>query len=150
SLVICLLLLTGEMTPPRGSSYKAQIRLPVDLFTRDGALLRKGRFDVEVRFQKERYVLLFLEKDKVVAVVNGQPSELEESKESSHTDPLVGTTLLWPINADDKVKDDNSKGPQYLPGLSWETTLRIYRSSDHGDNEIFLIFQKLAKPNPAR
>jgi hypothetical protein len=125
-------------------SYKSDFQLPVDLYTADGVLLRKGRFDLEVGSENGHYLLFFRDKNKTIARLSGQTAGkgLEESKESSPSVPLVGTTLLLPDTPKEKGKGTTATVAPHLPNLSWKATLRAYKSSDPSDKTVRFIFHE--------
>jgi hypothetical protein len=125
-------------------SYKSDIQLPVDMYTGDGVLLQKGHFDLEVRSEGGHYSLLFLDKNKTIARLNGQTvgKGLEESKDLCPCIPLLGTTLLLPNTPIEKGKGTAAAVAPRLPNLSWKATLRVYKSPNPSDKEVRFIFQE--------
>jgi hypothetical protein len=70
--VIILLLLAGPLAAETTGTYKGELALPVDLYSSDGVLLEKGKFEIEVRNEKGNYALIFARKDKTLARVGGR------------------------------------------------------------------------------
>ncbi len=140
---LLLILLLG-LAPLRAEPevYVTEIRLPLDLYTGDGILLRKGVFHLEVRREKEHHSLVFLKDQKILAVVNGKES-VGETVETVL--PVVGTHYLRstaiPLGTAEERQLSETGRPQYQDDdRDWESSLRVYRGSDH--DEVHFIFQK--------
>ena len=134
------LLATGE-TP---TSYKGEVELPVDLYTKDHVLFSAGHCDLEVRYRNEVYSLLLSPRNKTEAPIEVSGTRMEGHKlsESDQIIPVVGTILM---RASTTMQEANKPlPPQIAPALSrldWKATLRMYRSSDLSGKEIVLLFQ---------
>ena len=86
SVLLVLLLGGGAIAEPYPVAYVGKVRLPVDLTTADRIRISEGMTHVEVRRERQHYLLFFLVDGKVVAVINGQ--RLEEDAELDATVPL--------------------------------------------------------------
>ena len=142
ALLFPILLLGLARLNAEPEAYLTEIRLPLDLYTGDGILLRKGGFDLEVRREKEHYSLVFLQDEEILAVVNGQ----ETAQEAARTLlPVMGTHYLRstaiPLGTAEERQLSETGRPQYQDDdRDWESSLRVYRGSDH--DEVHFIFQK--------
>jgi len=139
-LPILLLNLAQVLGTPE--TYVTEIRLPVDIYTGDGILLRKGNFNLEVRRENEHYTLVFLENEEILAVVNGRETAREATQIML---PLVGTHYLRftgiPLGTAEERQLSKTGRPSYQDDdRDWESTLRVYRGSDQ--DEVHFIFQK--------
>jgi hypothetical protein len=141
-------LLTGLILAQTGVSYEGKIELPVDLHSGDGLLLEKGKFDLEVRFEKGHYSLAFLRNGKIVVLVNGR-SLTNEDKESPPTIPVVGTVFLRstaePIGTEEERHYVKTGRPQYAEQTrDWKATLRVYKATNPS-SKVHFIFQERAE-----
>ncbi len=151
--------LSGEIAP----TYRARVKLPVAVFTRDGIRIEKGEVDLELRFGKKRYSLAFLDQGKVIATVNGLPRDSEKAGELVPTVPLTGTIYLRaaaPMKrvgaepAEDEKKKEKD-GPQvraefpladHLARRPWRASLRIYGFAQADSDEVHFVFQEETRP----
>ncbi len=139
-LPILLLNLAQVLGAPE--TYVTEIRLPIDMYTGDGILIRKGDFNLEVRRENKHYTLVFLENEEILAVVNGRETAREATQMPV---PLVGTHYLRfteiPLGTAEERQLSKTGRPSYQDDdRDWESTLRVYRGSDH--DEVHFIFQK--------
>ena len=114
ALLFPILLLGLARLNAEPEAYLTEIRLPLDLYTGDGILLRKGGFDLEVRREKEHYSLVFLQDEEILAVVNGQ----ETAQEAARTLlPVMGTHYLRstaiPLGTAEERQLSETGRPQY-------------------------------------
>jgi hypothetical protein len=113
---------------PATSAYRGEVRLPVDLYTQAGEPIAGGKYQVEVRLGAGAPKLAFLSGSDVVASIDAQAKR----SDASFTIPLAGTVLLRPVDkptAEESSDKDGSEISPYLAPISWNTTLRIYKSS---------------------
>ena len=141
-LLLPILMLGLAQLRAAAEVWVTEIRLPLDLYTGDGILLRKGGFDLEVRREKEHYSLVFLRDEEIVAVVNGQETAKEPARSVI---PVVGTHYLRstaiPLGTAEERQLSKTGRPQYQDeDRKWETSLRVYRGSDH--DEVHFFFQR--------
>ena len=140
-LLLPILLLSPPHLRAEAAVWETEIRLPLDLYTGDGLLLRNGGFDLEVRWEKEHYSLVFMKDQKVVAVVNGQETATEPTETVI---PVVGTHYLRstaiPLGTAEERQLSKTGRPQYQDDdRNWETSLRVFRGSD---DEVHFVFQR--------
>ena len=145
--VTCLLAAQEAAEP--SPSYAGEVNLPVALRTADGAVLEKGHFDIEVRFEDQQPVLAFSSGDDVKAVVSGQLWE-DDDETPEFSNPLVGTVFMR--SSADPVGDEEERHfskmglPQYQEeGRKWNTVIRVYELSDSERNEVSFLFQQIGK-----
>src|SRR5437773_8016871 len=53
-------------------SYKGLITLPIDLYTVEGIRLAKGKYETEIKVDKNRFILSFYSEGKTIAVIGGE------------------------------------------------------------------------------
>lgn len=126
------------------NSYKGEVELPVDLYTKDHVLVSAGHCDLEVRYQNEAYSLLLSHRNKteVPTEVNGTRMEAwHKLSESDQIIPVVGTILMRASTTKQEAGKRSPKIAPALSGLDWKATLRMYSSSDLSRKEILLLFQ---------
>ena len=148
SPLILTLFLSGLLLAQMATSYQGKIELPVDLYSGDGILLEKGKFDVEVRSEKGHYFLVFFRSGKILALVNGR-SPAREAKESPATIPVVGTVFLRstaePIRTEEERHYVKTGRPQYAEETrDWKATLRVYRATKPTSKDVYFIFEERA------
>jgi len=136
------LLLTFQIFAQTRPHYESEVRLPMDLYTKEGVLLQTGKFSLEVRLEKGHDSLLFLRQKKAVATVLAQASE--DKKEDSRATPLgipiLGTLHLAPVGSLDKEENTKSTASEYFPSLSWKASLRVYKSANPESPEVNFVF----------
>ncbi len=147
STVACLLV-AQEGADPR-PSYSGEVRLPVALRSAEGAVLEKGHFDIEVRFEDQQPVLAFSRGDDVKAVVTGQLWE-DDDETPEFSNPLVGTIFMRssadPIGPEEERHFSKKGLPQYQEeGRKWNTVVRVYERSDGERNEVCFLFQQIGQ-----
>lgn len=127
-------------------TYKGQIRLPVDLYTREGTRIGKGGVDVEVREEKGLRVLILISKALGITVSVAASPANEESEPSVDV-PIVGTVLLRsssePTGTEEERQYTKTGRPQYQDqNRDWKRTLRVYRSEDSKSTEVYFILEE--------
>jgi hypothetical protein len=152
STVACLLVAqeAAETLP----SYSGEVNLPVALRTADGAVLEKGHFDIEVRFEDQQPVLAFSSGDNVEAVVIGQLwGDHDETPEFSN--PLLGTIFMRssadPIGTEEERHFSKMGLPQYQEeGRKWDNVIRVYELADSERKEVSFLFQQIGQAGSSR
>jgi hypothetical protein len=141
--VVLLAFSRAQVAAGVNGPYKCELQLPVDLYTSDGVLLEKGKFGIEVRQEKDHYLLAVVSKDKVLARVRGETVSEDESKQVSVGMPLVGTLRLEEPSepAKETTSQSASNPTSYLPRLSWRVTLRVFETPNQ--NDVVLLFRKI-------
>lgn len=152
--VMFTLLLLGKGYSTEVQTYNGEIRLPIDLLTSNGTLVKSGKFDVQIWLKPENCSLLFLEGENVIAKVPGHKlSNAENLKDTYQTIPLIGTLLLTSLKSLEKQNIEDEKQDPYIPKFDWTATLRVFRAATSDNSEIILNFQyrddsgKLSKIN---
>lgn len=152
--VMFTLLLLGKDYPAEIQTYHGEIRLPVDLLTSNGVLVKSGKFDVQILLQPGEFSLLFLEGKKIIAKIPEHKLPNAENLNNTHqTLPLVGTLLLTSSKSLEKQNVEDKKQDPYIPKFDWRATLRAYRSATFDNSEIIFNLQhrddsgKLSKIN---
>jgi hypothetical protein len=154
-LIILLSITVEPLTAEVTSSYKGELPLPEDLYSSDGILLKKGKFEVEVRYETGHYVLVLAEKgdkpltkeDKRSTKVGGETVSGEQLKSFMKGVPLFGTVRLESAQPEPEKENDTPSNPTPLPKFSWEVTLRAFEVSNK--NEVVFVFLKNGSVQPS-
>ena len=122
-------------------SYKGLMRIPVQLVTPQGTRLEIGQYELEVKPEKDDYVLTFSSAGQVKAVV--KPLTDPNSELASAHIPLVGTHYLRsstePVLTGEERRFSKTGATQYEEeNRDWKATLRVYKSST-GHAAYFLL-----------
>jgi len=140
-ILLGFLLSTGDYP----NSYKGEVELPFDLYTKDHVLVSAGHCSLEVRYQNAAYSLILSHRNKAEALTEVIGGRMERPKfsESHYTIPIVGTILMRAstIVVKQSVEISPPRIAPALPRLDWKATLRLYKSSDPSENEILLLFE---------
>ena len=126
-------------------AFENVIRLPRDLYTRDGQLLQQGSYRVRVQFDHGRPELVFESSNEGKTVIEGkQTSRVLEDVPSI---PIAGTMFLRstddPVGTDAERHHSKSGHPQYQETeRDWKAALRMYRHADTKKKEVLLLFQR--------
>jgi hypothetical protein len=123
-------------------NYKGSIVLPIDLHTLEGALLSKGKHEIEIRVDKDRYSLAFHSDGKADTVITGQQIQGDLFNLPA-TIPIGGThyfrSAADPMQTAQERQFSKTGLPQYAEETrEWKATVRIYRA-DSGS--VLVIFQ---------
>lgn len=123
-------------------SYKGLMRIPVPLYSGEGATLEIGQYELEAKPENDNYVLTFSSAGKVKAVVKPF-SDPNSDPASAHT-PLVGTHYMRsstePILTGEVRRFSKSGATQYEEeNRDWYATVRVYKSS--ADNAAYFLLQ---------
>ena len=145
--VILLLLIfplgaSAQEAPP---TYKGSLRLPLELQTRQGQRLEKGKVDLEVRLEQKAW-LLFSQGEQALARVKGKVLE-GEAQDLPGAVPLVGTVFLQssavPLRSDFDRRYSKTGKPQYREeSYDWRGTLRVHRPLNPRSREVYFIFHE--------
>jgi hypothetical protein len=148
-VVVLVTLFTAQLAAQTISTYRGELQLPVDLYTSDGVLLEKGKFEIEVRYERD-YALVFAKKDKTLARVGGQTVSGEQLKEVFQGVPLIGTLRLETPEPSGPAKETGNETPSnpspYLRKFSWQVTLRAFEAPNK--NDVVLVFRKNGTAEP--
>ena len=114
----------AQEAPP---TYKGSVRLPLELQTRQGQRLEKGKVDLEVRLEQKAW-LLFSQGEQALARVEGRVLE-GEAQDLPGAVPLVGTIFLQssavPLRSDFDRRYSQTGKPQYREeSYDWRGTLQ--------------------------
>lgn len=141
-LILALTLLLGLQTFAETKlRYTGELRLPLDLFTKEGVLLETGKFSLEVRLEQTHASLLFLKQEKVVASALAQATTDKPDPVATPVGiPILGTIHLTPIGSSDKEAEGKPAPSEYLPSFSWSASLRVYKSEDPENPEVNFVF----------
>jgi hypothetical protein len=123
-------------------SYRGSIILPIDLHTSKGVPVPKGKHEIEIRVDKDRYFLAFHSDDKVDTVITGQQIQGDLFNLPA-TIPIVGTHYLRssadPMQTAQERQFSKTGLPQYAEeAREWKATLRAYKAES---GSVFAIFQ---------
>jgi hypothetical protein len=123
-------------------TYKGQITLPIDLYTTEGTGLPKGKYEIQVNVDKQRFLLSFHSAGKSVAELAGHEMQGDLFNLPA-TVPLVGTQYLRssaePVQTAQERQYSKTGLPQYAEeARDWKATMRVYKS-DVGS--VFFVFQ---------
>ncbi|HEX2521550.1 MAG TPA: hypothetical protein VHP35_05435, partial [Terriglobia bacterium] len=123
-------------------SYKGSIVLPIDLYTPKGVPVPKGKHEIEIRVDKDRYFLAFHSDGKADAVITGQQIQADLFNLPA-TIPIVGTHYLRssadPIQTAQERQFSKTGLPQYAEETrEWKATVRVYKE---GSGSVFMVFQ---------
>jgi hypothetical protein len=122
-------------------SYKALMRIPIDLITADGVGLEKGTYELELKVVDGGQVLTFSSGGHVRMVV--KPIANDDRPElASASIPVVGTHYLRPstdpVLSGEERRFSKTGRPQYEEETrSWRAALRVYRTSG---KSVFFVF----------
>ncbi len=125
--------------------YRGRFHLPLELHTRQGRTLEKGKYDLEVRLGAKAW-LLFSKGEQVVARVEGSLLKAAEP-EPPATVPIVGTIFLQssavPLRSDAERRYSRTGRPQYVEeSYDWRGALRVHRPLDSRHREVYFIFHE--------
>jgi hypothetical protein len=123
-------------------SYTGSLILPGDLYTREGASLPRGKYEIKIRVDNDQYSLAFHSDGKAETVIAGEQIQGDLFKFPA-TIPMVGTHHLRssadPVQTAQERQFSKTGLPQYAEETrEWKATVRIYRA-DSGS--VFVIFQ---------
>ena len=132
--LIFALLMPAAATPPPTTTFSGFIRLPVDLYSADGAHLEKGEYAVQVRLENGNYSLLFLQNDQTKGTLKGEVLK-DQVDGDQLAMPLIGTQFLRssndPVGSEAERHFSKSGLAQYEEeGRDWKATLRAYTTRD--------------------
>ena len=141
-LLIFPLCTAAQDAPP---SYKGSLRLPLELQTRQGQRLEKGKVDLEVRLEQKAW-LLFSQGEQALARVEGRVLE-GKAQGLPGAVPLVGTIFLQssavPLGSDFDRRYSKTGKPQYREeSYDWRGTLRVHRSLNSQSRDVYFIFHE--------
>lgn len=143
-LLLCLFPLgaAAQEAPP---TYKGSLRLPLELQTRQGQRLAKGKVDLEVRLEPKAWLLLS-QGERDLARVEGKALE-GEAQDLPGAVPLVGTVFLQssavPLRSDFDRRYSKTGKPQYREeSYDWRGTLRVHRPPSPQSQEVYFVFHE--------
>lgn len=143
-LLLCIFPLgaAAQEAPP---TYTGSLRLPLELQTRQGQRLAKGKVNLEVRPGQKAW-LLFSQGEQALARVEGKVLE-GETQDLPGAVPLVGTVFLQssavPLRSDFDRRYSKTGKPQYREeSYDWRGTLRVHRPLDPRSREVYFIFHE--------
>ena len=132
----------AQEAPP---TYRGSLRLPLELQTRQGQRLEKGKVDLEVRLEQKAW-LLFSQGEQALARVEGRVLE-GKAQGLPGAVPLVGTVFLQssavPLRSDFDRRYSKTGKPQYREeSYDWRGTLRVHRPQNSQNREVYFIFHE--------
>ena len=132
----------AQEAPP---TYKGSLRLPLELQTRQGQRVAKGKVDLEVRVEQKTW-LLFSQKEQALARVEGMVLE-GEAQDLPGAVPLLGTVFLQssavPLRSDFDRRYSKTGKPQYREeSYDWRGTLRVHRPLNPQSREVYFVFHE--------
>ena len=133
---------SAQEAPP---TYKGSVRLPLELQTRQGQRLEKGKVDLEVRLEQKAWIL-FSQGERALDRVEGKVLE-GEAQDLPGAVPLVGTIFLQssavPLRSDFDRRYSQTGKPQYREeSYDWRGTLRVHRALNSQSREVYFIFHE--------
>jgi hypothetical protein len=145
SIILAFFMATGhaQKAPP---SFKASIRLPVDLYSKDGTHVEKGQYDVIVKQENSQYSLVLLQKDQPKITIAGSAAA-DSADDHNSLRPLIGTQYLRssedPVGTEAERHFSKTGLPQYQEeNRDWKASLRVYATSD-GKDALWIFEQRL-------
>ena len=122
--------------------YKGLIRLPAELCTPDGRSVRNGEYEIEIKREKEHYILIFSQKDKIEASVIGERVQAE-SIELGTAKPWLGTHFLRastdPVGTEAERHYSKTGRTQYEEEKrTWKASMRTFTFPN--DNGVLFLF----------
>lgn len=130
-------------------SWKGELVLPMSLYTGDGIELEKGKFEVEVRAEKEHEFLAFIRNGEILSLVKGQRIAAEERASNLPDLPLIGTVFLHPpqpSHVQEKEEKPTVTFAEHLKSRPWKAALRAYRYDDPQSKEVDFVLEEESKP----
>jgi len=126
-------------------AFENVIRLPRDLYTRDGHSLRQGSYRLRVQFDGGRPELVFESSHEAKTVIEGKRTH--GIQEDTPAIPIAGTMFLRstgdPVGTDVERHHSKTGHPQYQETeRDWKATLRMYRYADADKKDVLLLFQR--------
>ena len=123
-------------------SYKGSIILPIDLYAPKGVPVPKGKHEIEIRVDKDRYSLALHSDGKADTVITGQQIQGDLFNLPA-TIPIVGTHYLRssadPVQTAQERQFSKTGLPQYAEEVrEWKATVRVYKGSS---GSVFMVFQ---------
>ena len=125
-LSIVWVIFVGSARAQMSVAYKGEVELPVTLFTADGIELEKGRFDIEIRSEKELNFLVFLRKGEIISLVNGQALGAQAKTEDLPDQPMLGTVYLYAAGTSHEPEKDEKSSVTFIEHLKsrpWRAVL---------------------------
>lgn len=125
--------------------YKGGFHLPLELHTRQGRRLEKGKYDLEVRLGPKAW-LRFSRGEQERARVEGSVLKAVEQEPAAMI-PIVGTLFLQssavPVRSDAERRYSRTGRPQYVEeSYDWRGTLRVHRSLSSQKREVYFVFHE--------
>jgi len=123
-------------------SYKGLVTLPIDLYTVEGIRLAKGKYETEIKVDKNRFILSFYSEGKTIAVIGGEEVQGDLFTLPA-TLPLAGTHYLRssadPLQTAQERQFSKPGLPQYAEETrDWKAAIRVYESPT---GSVFFVFQ---------
>jgi hypothetical protein len=135
-------------------SLKGELDLPTTVYTGDGITgdgiqLDRGKFEVEIRSEKEHKFLAFLRNGEIVSLVNGQGMNAEVKANRFPDLPLIGTVYLHPpkpAQVQEKEEKSTVTFAEHLRSRPWNAALRAYRHVDPQIREVDFVLEEESRP----
>jgi hypothetical protein len=137
---LCSLFILQSLSATAADGYRGPINLPIDLFTADGVKLPKGKYETEIKVDKEHFTLSFQSEGKTIAVIDGEIQD--DPFTLPATVPLVGTHYLRSsaerLQTAQERQFSKTGLPQYAEETrDWKAALRVYKSQS---GFVFFVF----------
>ena len=144
-LLLLWLFPLGAVAQEAPPTYKGSLRLPLELQTRQGQPVPKGKVDLEVRLEQKTW-LLFSQGEQALARVEGKVLE-DDAQDLPGAVPLLGTVFLQasavPLRSDFDRRYSKTGKPQYREeSYDWRGTLRVHRPLNPQSREVYFIFHE--------
>ncbi len=141
----CALAADDAGPPSAQPAFENVIRLPQDLYTRDGRLLRQGAYRVRVQFDDGSPKLVFESSGQAKTIIEGK--QTDGAHEDAPSVAIAGTMFLRstddPVGTDAERHHSKTGHPQYQETeRDWKATLRMYRYADADKTDVLLLFQQ--------
>jgi hypothetical protein len=111
------------------TAYWGELTLPLSLYTPDGVQLQSGKFGIQIRTDKGRQFLAFLQGNHVVTVVSGTALQDRLGSGKLPDVPLIGTVYLYAPDILREPKEEKATVTfaEHLRSRPWKAALRVYR-----------------------
>ncbi|MDE2963667.1 MAG: hypothetical protein OXU26_07125 [Acidobacteriota bacterium] len=144
-LLLLWLFPLGAVAQEAPPTYKGSLRLPLELQTRQGQPVPRGKVDLEVRLEQKTW-LLFSQGEQALARVEGKVLE-GDAQDLPGAVPLLGTVFLQssavPLRSDFDRRYSKTGKPQYREeSYDWRGTLRVHRPLNPRSREVYFIFHE--------
>ena len=146
ALLTAFALSPANLRAQDATSFTGNVDLPMEMYTDDGTVLKKGNFQLEVRLEKGGSSLLFKDSGQTVATVVGRSPALTASHPA--TVLLAGTFYMVSVKpgGDKDPYGRRSRDDWFKLDRPWKAAMRVYKSSGKANKAVYFIFQHEVGP----